>query len=154
VVYGASFALASLSCTIGLFLVIVTQAIDASSPADAVVPFLAYAGGMGSSVVIVSVLAALVGTTAASALRRRTPVLMRAGGVLMILAGAFVVVYGLAEVLPRHGVRVLDGFLRTTSRWQGDVAATIQDWGTPVLVTLVVAALAVVVATLVVRPRR
>ncbi len=150
--YGASFALASLSCTIGLFLVVVTQAIDAASPADAVVPFLAYAGGMGASVVIVSVLAALVGTTAAAALRRRTPVLMRAGGVLMVLAGLFVLVYGLAEVLPRHGIRVLDDFLRTTSRWQGDVAAAIQGWGTPVLVILVVVAASVVIATLV--PRR
>ncbi|WP_082092390.1 cytochrome c biogenesis CcdA family protein [Demequina pelophila] len=142
VAYGASFAVASLSCTIGLFLVVVTQALDAPGPAAAIAPFLAYGVGMGASVVLVSLAAALAGTSAATALRRRTPLLMRAGGVLMVLAGLYVVVFGLAEVLPRFGIHTLDGVLLTTARWQSSITHAIQGWGTPVLVSL--AALAVV----------
>ncbi len=148
VAYGASFAVASLSCTIGLFLVVVTQALDASGPVGAVAPFVIYAAGMGTSVVLVSLAAALLGSGAASALRRHTPALMRAGGVLMVLAGFYIVVFGLAEILPRHGIHRLDAVLTTTSRWQGQVAQAISSWGTPVLIALVVLATGVIAVVL------
>lgn len=135
--YGASFALASLSCTIGLFLVVVTQALAATSPVATISPFLAYGLGMGASVVLVSLAAALAGTGVAAALRRRTPLLMRIGGVLMVLAGVYVTLFGLAEVLPRFGIDVLDPVVLTTTRWQSAVTFAVQDWGTPVLVALV-----------------
>lgn len=139
--YGGSFALASLSCTIGLFLVVVTGALDAPGPVAAVVPFLTYGLGMGASVVLVSLAAALAGTGAAAALRRRTPLLMRIGGVLMVLAGVYVTLFGLAEVLPRYGIYALDPVVRVTTGWQFSLTQAIQGWGTPVL--LVLAGLAV-----------
>ncbi|WP_062518280.1 cytochrome c biogenesis CcdA family protein [Demequina gelatinilytica] len=151
--YGATFALASLSCTIGLFLVVVTQALDASGPVATVTPFLAYGVGMGASVVLVSLTAAVAGTGLATAVRRRTPALMRAGGVLMVLAGIYVVVFALAEILPRHGVHTLDGVLLATSRWQSAVTLAIRDWGTPVLIALVAVA-AVAAAAVLVAARR
>lgn len=144
--YGASFALASLSCTIGLFLVVVTQALAAPGPAATITPFLAYGLGMGTSVVLVSLAAALAGTGVASALRRRTPLLMRLGGALMVLAGVYVTLFGLAEVLPRYGIDALDPVIATTTQWQSAVTFAVQDWGTPVLVGLVGLAIAAVVA--------
>ncbi len=147
-IYGASFALASLSCTIGLFIAIVVQAVAATNPVSAVVPFLLYALGMGTSVVLVSILAALLGTGVIAVLRRHTLVIMRIGGVIMVLAGLGVLLFGLAEILPRFGIRVLDGVLTTTSQWQGAVAQAIQSWGTPVLIALVVIAVASVVVVL------
>lgn len=148
--YGASFALASLSCTIGLFLVVVTQALDAPGLIATAAPFLAYGVGMSTAVVLVSLVAALAGTGVAAALRRRTPLLMRIGGVLMVLAGLYVTLFGLAEVLPRFGIDALDPVVLTTTRWQFAVTTAIQSWGTPVLVGLVgiavVGAAAVVVA--------
>ena len=139
--YGASFAIASLSCTIGLFLVVVTGALDAPGPAAALAPFVAYGLGMGASIVIVSLAGALAGTGAATALRRRTPQLMRAGGVLMVLAGLYVLLFGLAEVLPRYGVYALDPVVRVTTKWQFQVTQAVQSWGTPVLIVLVALAL-------------
>lgn len=147
-VYGASFALASLSCTIGLFLVIVTQGLAATNPVGAVVPFLLYGAGMGTSIVLVSIAAALLGSGAASAFRRHTPLLMRVGGVFMVLAGLSVVLFGLAEILPRFGIRALDGVLTTTSQWQGSVTQAIGSWGTPVIIGLVVLAAASVAVVL------
>ena len=140
--YGASFAIASLSCTIGLFLTVVTQALAAPGPVAAISPFVAYALGMGASVVLVSLAAALAGAGAASALRRRTPQLMRAGGVLMVLAGVYVVVFALAEILPRYGITALNPVLLTTARWQSSISLAIQSWGTPVLIGLVTLAVA------------
>ncbi|MDX5319253.1 MAG: cytochrome c biogenesis CcdA family protein [Actinomycetes bacterium] len=151
--YGASFAIASLSCTIGLFLTVVTQALAAPGPVAAVVPFVAYALGMGATVVLVSLAAAIAGTGVAAALRRHTPTLMRAGGVLMILAGLYVTVFGLAEILPRYGITALDPVLLTTARWQSEVSLAIQSWGTPVLLALVGVAV-VGAATVVVAARR
>lgn len=139
--YGASFALASLSCTIGLFLVVVTGALDAPGPAAALAPFVAYGLGMGASIVIVSLAGALAGTGAATALRRRTPQLMCAGGVLMVLAGLYVLLFGLAEVLPRYGVYALDPVVRVTTQWQFQVTQAVQSWGTPALIVLVALAL-------------
>ncbi|WP_061963284.1 cytochrome c biogenesis CcdA family protein [Demequina aurantiaca] len=136
--YGASFAVASLSCTIGLFLAIVTQALAATNPLGAVAPFIIYGLGMGTSILIVSLIAALAGSGVASALRSKTPAIMRAGGVLMILAGIYVLLFGLSEILPKFGIHTLDPVLTTTAKWQGSVTSAIQSWGTPVLIGLVV----------------
>ncbi|WP_061961257.1 cytochrome c biogenesis CcdA family protein [Demequina flava] len=143
--YGAAFAVASLSCTIGLFLVVVTQALNASGPVAVVSPFIAYGLGMGTSVVLVSIAAALVGSGLASALRRHTVKLMRIGGVLMVLAGLYVVVFGLAEVLPRYGITFLEPVLEATISAQAAVSQAVGSWGTPVLLTLAGIALIAVV---------
>ena len=140
-VYGVAFAVASLSCTIGLFLFVVTQALAATNPIGAVAPFVIYGAGMGTSILVVSLTAAIAGSGVASALRRRTGTLMRVGGALMILAGLYVVIFGLAEVLPQFGIRALDEVLRTTSAWQSSIIGSITTWGTPVLIGLVVLAL-------------
>jgi cytochrome c biogenesis protein CcdA len=143
--YGAAFAVASLSCTIGLFLAVVSQALVASNPLGAVLPFIIYGVGMGASVLTVSLLAVLVGSGVTTALRNNTTMIMRVGGVLMILAGLYVVVFGLAEILPRFGIEALNPVLYTTARWQSAVTEAIRSWGTPLLVALVVAVISVVV---------
>jgi cytochrome c biogenesis protein CcdA len=143
--YGAAFAVASLSCTIGLFLAVVSQALVASNPLGAVLPFIIYGAGMGAAVLTVTLLAVLLGSGVTTALRKRTTMIMRVGGVLMILAGLYVVVFGLAEILPRFGIEGLNPVLSTTARWQSAVTEAIQSWGTPLLVALVVAVMAVVV---------
>lgn len=147
--YGASFAVASLSCTIGLFLAIVGQALAATGPVGAIAPFIIYAAGMGASILAVSILAAVAGSSAASALRRHTPTLMRVGGGLMILAGLYVFVFGLAEVLPRWGIDALNPVLHTTGRWQGAVSQWIDSWGTTALVVVVIAIIVAAIAILV-----
>ncbi len=153
VAYGATFAVASLSCTIGLFLGVVAQSVGASGAIAAILPFVIYGAGMGAAILAVSMAAALAGATVASALRRHTPTLMRVGGVIMIVAGLYVTVFGLAEVLPRFGITTLDGVLTTTLTWQSSAAAWIGSWGTTILVVVVTAVLTVA-ALILVRGRR
>ncbi len=151
--YGAAFAIASLSCTIGLFLGVVAQSLAAPGPVAAIVPFVAYGVGMGASILTISMIAALAGSSAAAALRSRTPTLMRVGGVLMVIAGLYVLVFGLAEVLPHYGIRALDPVLLTTASWQAAVSSWISSWGTTTLV-VAVALVAVAVTAVLVAARR
>ena len=153
VLYGATFALASLSCTIGPFLAVVTTALTASNPFGAVGPFVIYAAGMGSSILFVSVAAALAGVGIAAVLRAHTGLIMRIGGGVMIVAGIYVLAYGLAEILPRFGIHALDPLLLRTAGWQGAITTAIQEWGTPVLVALGAVVATVVIAVLVVAAR-
>lgn len=134
--YGATFALASLSCTIGPFLAVVTTALTATNPVGAVGPFVIFAAGMGSAIVLVSVAAALAGVGTAAALRGHSVLIMRIGGGIMIAAGLYVLAYGLAETLPRFGIRVLDPLLLRAAGWQGTITTAVQGWGTPFLIAL------------------
>lgn len=153
-VYGASFALASLSCTIGLFLAVVAQALAADGPAGVVAPFVIYGAGMGAALLAVSIFAALAGSAAAAGLRRRTPTLMRWGGALMVLAGLYVILFGLAEALPRHGVETLNPVLSETARWQSAVALWIGSWHVAALVAFVAVVTIVTTAILIAARRR
>jgi cytochrome c biogenesis protein CcdA len=135
--YGSVFALASLSCTIGPFFTVVTTALAAGNPLGTVAPFLLYAIGMGTAVLLLSMTAALAGVGVAVALRRRTGLIMRIGGVVMILAGFYVAAFGVAEVLPQFGIRTMDPWLLLTARWQGAVSTAIEGWGARVLAVLV-----------------
>ncbi len=150
--YGATFALASMSCTIGPFLAVVAGAVRAKGPVATVLPFILYAVGMGTSILIVSISAALAGSTLVAALRRRTPAIMRAAGWLMIVAGLYAALYGLAEVLPRYGITALDIVVDRTGAWQGDLTRAIHSWGVPVLSVL--AGLAAIAAVWIFAARR
>ena len=150
--YGATFALASMSCTIGPFLAVVAGAVRAKGPVATVLPFLLYAIGMGTSILIVSASAALAGSTVVAALRRRTPAIMRGAGWLMIVAGIYAALFGLAEVLPRYGINALGGVIDTTSGWQGSLTRAIYAWGAPALAVL--AALAAVATVWILAARR
>jgi cytochrome c biogenesis protein CcdA len=152
--YGATFAIASLSCTIGPFLAVVTMSLSASNPAGAVAPFVIYAVGMGTAVLAVSLIAVFAGASAAGALRRHTPLIVRIGGGLMVVAGLYVALFGLAEVLSGLGVRTLDPVLLTTARWQGAVVTWVQGLGTPVLLAAAAVVLAAVVAVVLLARRR
>jgi cytochrome c biogenesis protein CcdA len=143
-VYGASFALASMSCTIGPFLAIVSTAINAPGPVAKTTPFLIYAIGMGTSILAISIVAALAGSTVVAGLRRRTPAIMRGAGWLMIVAGIYATLYGLAEILQQHGNSALTGVLDVTGGWQSGITRTIHGWGLPVLITLAVLAVVAV----------
>lgn len=89
--FGISFALASLGCTIGPFLVVVASSF--SSP-QGIWLFLAYAAGMALVVGTVAVAVALAQQSVLRWLRRWAGATQRVAGALMVLAGAYVAWYG------------------------------------------------------------
>jgi cytochrome c-type biogenesis protein len=96
-VFGLSFALASLGCTVGPFLAVVATSF--SSP-DGVLLFLAYAAGMALVVGTVAIAVALAQKTVIGWLRRSAGLINRVAGGLMVFAGFYVAWYGWAGGAP------------------------------------------------------
>lgn len=96
--FGAAYAAASLSCTIGPFLAIVVASLRAGSTAAGVGLFVAYAAGMGVAVGAAALAVALLRTSLVGSVRRAGPAISRAGGVLLVLAGGYVAYYGGYEI--------------------------------------------------------
>ena len=104
--YGATYAIASLSCTIGPFLAVTGTALS-RSPLEGIATYVTYALGMGIIILILSVTSALAHGAVVNHMRRLSRIAPRIGGVLMILAGVYAIWYG------RWELSVYDGDLDT-----------------------------------------
>lgn len=104
--YGATYAIASLSCTIGPFLA-VTGAALTQSTTQGLITYVAYAVGMGTIILAISVAAALAHTTMTRGMRHLARIVPRVGGGLMVAAGGYAIWYG------RWELRVYDGKLES-----------------------------------------
>lgn len=100
--FGASYAVASLGCTIAPFLAVVVNAFNTESPLSGLVLFLAYAGAMGLMVGTAAILVALARTGLINRARTAGGWLPRLGGALLLLAGAYVAWYGFWELRVLH----------------------------------------------------
>jgi cytochrome c biogenesis protein CcdA len=106
--FGAAYAAASLSCTIGPFLAIVVASMRAGSTGAGVGLFVAYAAGMGLAVGAAALGVGLVHTSLVRAVRRAGATISRLGGALLLLAGAYVAYYGWYEIRLSAGRSTVD----------------------------------------------
>jgi cytochrome c biogenesis protein CcdA len=93
--YGAAFALASLGCTLPLFLSVVATTLTASTLGVAALRFVLYGLGMGLVVTGATVLIALFGRALVARAAAIGQLLEPASAVLLIASGAYVVYYWL-----------------------------------------------------------
>jgi cytochrome c biogenesis protein CcdA len=96
--YGVGYAIASLSCTIAPFLVVISTTFKQGSTLTGVLAFLAYATGMTITVGVAALAVALVGSSATRVVRRILPHAGRIGGVIVLLTGLYVTYYGYYEI--------------------------------------------------------
>ncbi|WP_421842294.1 cytochrome c biogenesis CcdA family protein [Mycobacterium sp.] len=96
--YGVGYAIASLSCTIGPFLAMISLTFKQGSILTGVLAFVAYASGMTVTVGVAALTVALAGSTSAGALRRILPQVGRIAGVVVLLTGLYVTYYGYYEI--------------------------------------------------------
>jgi len=125
--YGVSFALASLSCTIGPFLAVTTTAFRDDSLPGVVAVFLAYSLGMGSVVAALTLAVALSEEALVRRVRRALPYVARAGGALLIAAGAYAAYFGWYEIRVLRGGPVDDPIVERASAWQADLSRAIDN---------------------------
>lgn len=92
VLFGALYGVCSIACTLPIFLVVVALATTAG-PVGGSVTFVAYALGMGTVLTALAVAVALTRGGLARGIRRALPHLVRLSGVLLMLAGAYVIYY-------------------------------------------------------------
>ena len=102
--FGVSYALASLTCTISPFLGVTTVAFRAGSYPSTVAVFAAYGLGMGIIVGVLTVAVALAKVSLVARVRTLVPVINRIAGALLVAAGTYVAYYGW------YSERVLDGY--------------------------------------------
>ena len=120
--FGLSYAIASLSCTIGPFTSVVAATFTRESVLSGVVAFIAYAAGMALLLMVLTVTLALARRGLAVSLRRALPYISRASGAIMALMGAYLTWYGIYEIrLIRDGETSGAGPVGFVTSWSGDI---------------------------------
>jgi cytochrome c biogenesis protein CcdA len=96
--FGISYAVASLSCTIPIFIGIVSTTLERESFVAGMATFLAYGLGMGMTLAILTIGVALARSGIVTTFRRVLPYVNRISGGFLIVAGAFVAYYAWVEI--------------------------------------------------------
>lgn len=144
VTYGAVYALASLSCTIGPFLAITTAALN-QSLTGGLLAYVAYGLGMGVIILAIAASAALARPRPVAHLRQLSRYASRAGGLLMVLSGAYAMWYARWELSVYRGDLGSDLVIDTGERWRLNVITFIEDVGAVRLSAVVLATVALTI---------
>ncbi len=96
--FGVSYAVVSLSCTIGIFIAGISSTFTTQSFADGVANFVAYAVGMGAVITFLTISLAMAKSNIARDMRRVLPYVNRVSGFVLILSGFYLVNYGVWEL--------------------------------------------------------
>jgi cytochrome c-type biogenesis protein len=151
--YGATFALASLSCTAAPFLAVTASAIGAGGSVTVVVTYLTYAAGMGAVVGVLALASATASAGVAVRMRRTAPYIARVSGALLLLAGTYVAWYGWFELRVLAGTATGDPVVEAATGVQASVARAVAAIGAPGLAAVALAVGAVVTAAALLRRR-
>jgi cytochrome c biogenesis protein CcdA len=119
--FGVSYAVASLSCTIGPFLAVTSTTFRNESYLSGVMVFVLYGVGMGIVVGVLTLAVALAKDGLVAKFRSLLPKMNKVAGVLLLIAGAYVAYYGWYEVRLFNGSGSADDPII-------DVAIDIQTW--------------------------
>ncbi|WP_433686907.1 cytochrome c biogenesis CcdA family protein [Micromonospora carbonacea] len=103
VLFGAAYALASLTCSIAPFLAIVATSLQAGSMLRGLALFVAYALGMGLVVAVAALGVALLRDRVVARLRGTGRWVPRLSGLVLLVAGGYVGWYGWYEVRLAEG---------------------------------------------------
>ena len=123
-VFGISYALVSLSCTVSLFIAAISTVIDQQNFFIGLGAFIAYALGMGLVLIVLTLAIALARQGVVKKMRGVLPYINRISGVLLVLAGVYVAYYGWYEL------RVLNGNISGggIAGWMFDLNGHITQW--------------------------
>jgi cytochrome c biogenesis protein CcdA len=128
--YGISYAIASLSCTIGPFLAVTAAGLRSGSIVTGVSIYLAYVAGLTLVVGVLAVAASTASSALADRLRRILPFIHRIGGALLVLVGLYVGYYGLYELrLLNTASDPQDAVITAAGRLQGELAGWVHQHG-------------------------
>lgn len=92
-VFGLGYGIASLSCTFPVFLAVLFAGTLSGGALATLAMFAAYALGKGVLLIGVTIVTIAGGAAAGNRVRRYAPHVARAGGVLLVLAGAYIAYY-------------------------------------------------------------
>ena len=93
--FGLSYGIASLSCTLPIFMIVVGTTVAVSGVPEAIGQFVLYALGMGLVIMVLTIGIALFHEALVGALRKALPYVQPFSAVLMLVAGSYIVYYWL-----------------------------------------------------------
>lgn len=96
--YGVSYAIASLSCTIGPFLAVTAAGLRRGSLIGSVSVYFAYIAGLTLVVGVLAAATAAANSAVLNRLRRILPYVNRISGALLVIVGLYVGCYALDEI--------------------------------------------------------
>jgi cytochrome c biogenesis protein CcdA len=128
-VFGVSYAVASLSCTLPVFLSVVAGTFSRSNLASGVAMYVLFALGMGLVLTVLALGLALARQSVVHRMRSVLPVINRVAGGLLIVAGAYFAWYGIYELRIRDDPRAEAGPVDAVTGWSADITGWVQDIG-------------------------
>ena len=127
--FGVSYAVASLSCTLPVFLTVVAGTFSRSNTLSGIAMYIAFALGMGLVLTVLTVTLAVARQSLVKGLRSSLPLINRISGALLIVAGAYFTWYGIYELRIRDDPLTEDGPVGTVTGWSSDISNWVQDIG-------------------------
>ncbi|MPY92263.1 MAG: cytochrome c biogenesis protein CcdA [Acidimicrobiia bacterium] len=123
-IFGTSYAVASLTCTIAPFLAATSTTFTNDGVAAGVGAFVAYGLGMGVLVTVLTLAVALARGSLVAGFRRAVRFVPVVSGVMLVLAGAYVAYYGIYEFRQSRDVLTRDPVIDRGL----DLSADLQSW--------------------------
>ncbi|MGK2928288.1 MAG: cytochrome c biogenesis CcdA family protein [Acidimicrobiales bacterium] len=115
--YGVSYAIASLTCTIGIFIANIVNAFSRTDFISGVSVLVVYAAGMGLVITALTVAIALARDSVVRWMRSGMQYANRVAGGLMVLMGAYVAWYGVFSLRVRTDPTTAGGPVDRVEEW-------------------------------------
>ena len=143
-VFGVSYAIASIGCTLPLFIGAALTSFTSRGTVSGVLLVLTFGAGMALVLTALTVTLALARGGLLARLRRVLPYVDRVAGVFLVLAGLYLVYYWIFNLrFDATGSTTGGGLVSTVEGWSFDAQAWLQDRGGWVLGGLLAATIAV-----------
>ncbi|HSP01949.1 MAG TPA: cytochrome c biogenesis protein CcdA [Acidimicrobiales bacterium] len=144
--YGVSYAIASLTCTIGIFIANIVNAFSRTDFVSGVAVLVTYAAGMGLVITALTVAIALARDSVVRVLRSGMRHANRAAAVLMVVMGLYVAWYGVFSLRVRSDPGTRAGPVDRVEQWSADATRFVSDVGATRLGIYLLAAIAAMVS--------
>jgi cytochrome c biogenesis protein CcdA len=128
-VFGISYAVASLSCTLPVFLSVVAGTFSRSNTVSGIAMYVMFGLGMGLVLTVLTLALALARRGLVHRLRSTLPFISRISGALLVVAGLYFTWYGIYELRIRDDPLAEDGPVDTVTRWSADLTQWVHDVG-------------------------
>jgi cytochrome c biogenesis protein CcdA len=126
-VFGVSYAVASISCALPIFITTVIGTFKRENLASSLAVFVAYSLGMTLVLVALTVSLGMARQGLVRVLRRAVPHVVRASGVLLVVAGAYLVHYGWYERRVLNDATSDSAVVDRVTDWSSSVAEWVND---------------------------
>ena len=145
-VYGVSYAVASLTCTIGIFIANIVNAFSRTDFVSGVAVLVTYALGMGLVITALTVAIALARDSVVRVLRSSMRHVDRVAAALMVLMGAYVAWYGIFSLRVRNDPGADAGPVDLVEDWSARATELVSDVGATRLGLYLAGAIAAMIA--------